>query len=72
MEQLVMVCRGRLYNTMFIMMLFNADIDECSENTDGCSQMCNNTEGSFTCGCNNSYLLDSDGITCIGTYWDVI
>ena len=68
MEQLVMVCRGRLYNIIFIITVFNVDIDECSEDTNGCSQICNNTEGSFTCGCNDGYLLDSDGITCNGMY----
>ena len=33
--------------------------------------MCTNTEGSFTCGCNDGYLLDSDGTTCNGTYWEI-
>ena len=53
-------------------MHFNLDIDECSEDTNGCSQTCNNTEGSFTCGCNDGYLLHSDGITCNGMYRMII
>ena len=30
--------------------------------------MCTNTDGSFTCGCNIGYLLDTDGTTCKGIY----
>ena len=44
------------------------DIDECSVGTHNCSQVCNNTNGSFTCGCNNGYLLDADGATCNGIH----
>ena len=43
-----------------------SDIDECSDGNDGCSQICTNTVGSFVCGCNSSYLLDNDEVTCIG------
>ena len=35
---------------------------------DDCSQTCTNTNGSFTCGCNNGYLLDVNGATCNGMY----
>ena len=42
------------------------EIDECSEGTHDCSQVCTNTNGSFICGCNSSYLLDIDGSTCNG------
>ena len=34
----------------------HVDIDECSDGTHDCSQTCANTEGSFTCGCNDGYL----------------
>ena len=43
-----------------------SDIDECNDGNDNCSQTCTNTVGSFVCGCNISYLLDIDGVTCIG------
>ena len=43
-----------------------SDIDECSYGTDSCSQICTNTVGSFICGCNSGYVLDSDGVTCNG------
>ena len=48
------------------MIFFNADIDECSEDTDNCNQTCTNTEGSFACECDDGYYLDSDGTTCNG------
>ena len=51
---------------------FNADIDECSEDTDNCNQTCTNTEGSFTCVCDDGYILDSDETTCNGMYLEYI
>ena len=44
------------------------DIDECSTETDNCLYMCTNIPGSFVCGCESGYHLDSDGFTCIGMY----
>ncbi|XP_071948053.1 uncharacterized protein [Antedon mediterranea] len=40
------------------------DIDECSLETDGCSQTCANTAGSFTCGCNTGFELQNDTVSC--------
>ena len=40
------------------------DIDECATNTSGCSQTCNNTEGSFHCDCGEGYELSDDQRTC--------
>ena len=45
---------------------FHSDINECSDENGGCSQICTNTEGSFNCECNSGYLLDADGATCNG------
>ena len=45
---------------------FTVDIDECRENTDGCSQICTNTIGSYRCSCNSGYRLGTDGHTCNG------
>ena len=42
------------------------DIDECSSNNGGCAQVCTNTPGSYTCGCNPGYELDGDGLSCNG------
>ena len=33
------------------------DIDECMEDSDGCSQQCVNTAGSFVCACDDGYTL---------------
>ena len=43
------------------------DINECLEDTDGCSQLCSNTDGSYTCSCNSGYRLNVDGRSCNGT-----
>ena len=47
------------------------DIDECSLMAEGdtrvelpCEQICNNLPGSFTCGCNEGYVLAADGTSC--------
>ena len=42
------------------------DIDECAKNNGGCdaNANCTNTNGSFTCKCNNGYT--GDGIKCEG------
>ena len=56
-----------LYIIIYYYIFFDIDIDECSE-VDSCSQMCTNTDGNFTCGCNIGYLLDTDGTTCNGMY----
>ena len=42
------------------------DINECSESTDGCQQMCMNTIGSFSCACNRGYRLAGNGHRCDG------
>ena len=45
---------------------FKTDIDECSSNNGGCVQVCTNTPGSYTCGCDPGYELDGDGFSCNG------
>ena len=44
------------------------DIDECSMQVDECDHNCNNTLGSYTCSCNDGYLLDRNGLQCNGKY----
>ena len=36
---------------------FSTDIDECSEGTSGCQQVCTNTEGAYSCSCREGYEL---------------
>ena len=42
------------------------DIDECTTNTDDChaNASCINTDGNFTCTCNDGYI--GDGTSCAG------
>ena len=40
------------------------DINECSEGVSGCSQLCVNTIGSYTCSCQDGYELSNDNQTC--------
>ena len=44
--------------------LITTDIDECYEGLSGCSQICKNTIGSYSCGCMTGYQLSSDNHTC--------
>ena len=49
-------------------LFFQLDIDECSNLTHNCSQICTHTNGSIICECNIGFLLDIDGATCNGMY----
>ena len=40
--------------------LCNLDIDECQLATDSCEQKCQNTKGSFTCGCFEGKLINQN------------
>ena len=57
-----------LYNEVLkkVILLLCLDINECDDSNGGCSQKCNNTEGSFNCLCSIGYKLDSDGYNCSG------
>lgn len=54
----------KFYRDFFL--FFSADIDECTEPAHGCSQLCNNTLGSYNCFCLKGYLLEKDNKTCVG------
>ena len=42
------------------------DVDECTEGTHQCQQVCLNTVGSYTCSCNDGFMLSTDGRSCNG------
>ena len=43
------------------------DIIECDDDNGGCSQLCNNTVGSYYCECNTGYhFFDNSTTICIG------
>ena len=42
------------------------DIDECSDDTHGCTFNCTNTNGSYVCSCDAGYQLNEDGLQCDG------
>ena len=46
------------------------DINECSDDNGGCDHTCTNTIGSYSCGCDDGYELDTDEHTCIGIIID--
>ena len=41
------------------------DINECTEDSDGCAHTCVNTAGSYYCSCRSGYRLASNGRGCI-------
>lgn len=42
------------------------DVNECDIYNGGCQEVCTNTEGSFTCDCQDGHQLRADGYTCSG------
>ena len=46
--------------------MFNPDF-ECLP-LGGCSQQCNNVEGSYFCSCDDGYELQTDGFNCLGEF----
>ena len=64
----VYVDQNSIVNEVIDHTFLNADVDECAEDTSGCSQQCNNTIGSFECSCTDGYRLGFDRKTCHGMY----
>ena len=61
-------CNGTYQGILSPFKLFEySDTDECSSNNGGCTQVCTNNPGSYTCGCDPGYELDGDGFSCNGT-----
>ena len=57
---------------MLSALILLADIDECSEGISGCSQLCSNTIGTYSCNCQNGYQLGSDNHTCVGKIFNAL
>ena len=41
------------------------DVDECALHNGGCSQVCLNRPGNFTCECRTGYILSTDKVSCL-------
>jgi hypothetical protein len=69
MEDAVMVSNMKLnvhhYNYS-ILTCDHPDVDECSDGTHTCWQLCDNTHGAFRCMCNGGFTLNNDGFSCRG------
>ena len=39
-------------------------MNECEVSNGGCDQLCNNTQGNYTCSCRDGFILASDGQKC--------
>ncbi len=50
-------------HTFIVIIFVLADINECG-GENGCTQVCNNTDGSFQCSCFSGYTLNADGVSC--------
>ena len=42
------------------------DVNECTEGMNQCQEICQNMIGSYTCDCNDGFMLSTDGRSCIG------
>jgi len=49
-----------------VLSFLTLDIDECTVANGGCAHICNNTDGSFSCMCDEGFEMDEDGQQCIG------
>ena len=67
-RRVAMVCVSNLVNMLKFILSWITDVNECSEGTDQCNQICTNTVGSYKCSCNAGYVLGLDKKTCVGTY----
>ena len=58
-------CQGKNENNV-IKRLLISDMNECNTLNGGCSDICNNTIGSFYCSCDTGYSLATDKYNCTG------
>ena len=60
------LCMHNIYLLNHLLSIIATDINECSEGTSGCSQICENLRGSYNCSCFSGYNLQTNGHTCQG------
>ena len=41
---------------------------DCAVNKGGCQQICTDVNGEAKCSCYSGYVLDTDGLGCVGKY----
>ena len=51
---------------MYLALFLLPTVNECESDNGGCPHHCVNTLASYTCSCNDGYLLDADNRGCIG------
>lgn len=56
----------------FCVLPVHVDVDECLNETSGCSHLCQNTKGSFYCSCRPGYSLASDERSCDGRLFKLL
>ena len=61
----VEVTSNEMGMSLFIYLVI-LDINECEIDNGGCEQQCSNVILSFTCDCNEGYILEENGRTCAG------
>ena len=52
---------------LLLLLWWCADINECEFDNGGCSQLCQNTDGSFHCTCHIGFQLGNDAVSCFST-----
>ena len=65
----VSVAIQSLYNSStlnYLHLYKHLDTNECLTNNGGCHHNCHDSDGSYSCSCNNGYRLNSNGYTCEG------
>ena len=61
------MCTGIMLTHCEVFNTFVTDIDECTDNNGGCSQICTNFPGSFECECHDGYhFLENSTSHCTG------
>ena len=55
-----------LIRSYFLYFLAPSDVDECALGLHNCDHICNNTQGGFSCSCQDGFLLYLDEASCTG------